>query len=321
MFNEKITIGRKEASTRIVFPPMANQASIKGAPGEQILQHYKRIARNKKVGTFIIEHAYVEESGKADPYQLSFDNPKYIEKQRLFIRELKAINPKLIIIAQLSHAGAKTTSQITGHPLYSASPVKLKDETAEALSTDHLMKLVQAFSHAADYAIQAGYDGVEIHAAHGYLLNQFYSPLTNHRNDAYGAQNMENRLHLICDVLHQVRSTIGAEPLLALRLGGSDYQAGGSTIEDAVAAVQYLQQHTDLDLIDLSGGMNGFVHPENHDAGYFSDMSMPIKAISQIPIMLTGGVQSLDEVETLLQNNSADLIGVGRALFKNPNWG
>lgn len=319
MFNEEITIGRHKASTPIVFPPMANRASIKGAPGEQILQHYKRIARNKQVGMIIIEHAYIHESGKADPYQLSFASPYMVDKQRLFIQELKAVRPDLLIIAQLSHAGAKTTIKVTGQPLLSASPIKLKEEAARALEVAEIHTLTEQFAQSASYAVQAGYDGVEIHAAHGYLLNQFYSPLTNHRDDAYGSQTLDDRLRFIIETLRKVREAIGNYPLLALRFGGCDYQKGGSTISDALSAVKILQEEP-IDFIDLSGGLNGYTHPESQSPGYFSDMSIPIKAISKIPIMLTGGVQTPAQAKTLLENHSADLIGVGRAIFKNPNW-
>lgn len=155
------------------------------------------------------------------------------------------------------------------------------------------------FAQAALRAKQAGFDGVEIHSAHGYLLNQFFSPLANHREDEYGAQSVENRVRFHREVLKAVREAVGSDFPVAIRLGGCDYQAGGSTVEDCVEACKIFAQ-SGADLLDLTGGMNGFVRPGHNEAGYFRDMSVPVRQAVHIPVLLTGGVTTLDQARKLL---------------------
>ena len=113
---------------------------------------------------------------------------------------------------------------------------------------------------------------MEIHSAHGYLLNQFYSPLANHRSDDYGPQSVENRTRFHREVLQAVRRAAGEDFPVAVRLGGCDYQEGGSTLEDSTAACRILAE-SGTDLLHLTGGMNGFVRPGHQEPGYFQKMS------------------------------------------------
>ena len=160
---------------------------------------------------------------------------------------------------------------------------------------------------------------MEIHSAHGYLLNQFYSPLANHRTDAYGSQSVENRTRFHREVLHAVRQAAGEDFPVAVRLGGCDYQEGGSTLEDSTAACRILAE-SGADLLHLTGGMNGFVRPGHQEPGYFQDMSRAAKQAVEIPVLLTGGVTTPAQAEELLEEGCADLIGVGRAIYRNPHW-
>lgn len=176
------------------------------------------------------------------------------------------------------------------------------------------------FAAAARRVKEAGYDGVEIHSAHGYLLNQFYSPLTNDRDDEYGPQSLENRLRFLTETIAAVHQAVGEDFPIAVRLGGSDYRPGGSTLADAAGAAQILER-AGIDLLDLSGGLGMFMRPGHREAGWFSDMSRAVKERVSLPVILTGGVQTPAEAETLLNQGAADLIGVGRAMLRNPAWG
>lgn len=160
---------------------------------------------------------------------------------------------------------------------------------------------------------------MEIHSAHGYLLNQFYSPLTNKREDEYGISSMENRLRLHKEIIQSVRAEVGEDYLVALRLGGCDYMEGGSTIEDSVKAARLLESYG-IDLLDISGGLNGYVIPKRKESGYFSDMTGQIKREVSIPVILTGGITDIDHADRLIENGRADLIGIGRAILKDSLW-
>ena len=228
------------------------------------------------------------------------------------------------VFAQLNHGGSAAAPNTPCEPMSASAVVnplkKLAQETVpRPMTKKDILTLQSDYIKAALRAVAAGYDGVEIHSAHGYLLDHFYSPLSNHRSDEYGPQSIENRLRLLLEILAVVRAAIGEEMPLAVRLGGADYLPGGSTEEDAVAACLLLE-NAGVDLLDISGGMCSYVRPEHPEAGYFSSMTEKIKAAVHTPVLLTGGIKTLQDAEELLAAGKADLIGVGRALFQDARW-
>lgn len=317
---DSLDSGRIHLHSRLVVPPMATQSSDWGVPGTETIEHYRRLAQNPLVGLLITEHSYIAAQGRADPYQMSFASDSVIAPQRRLTDAVHAAQPGLKVFAQISHAGLNTSSDITGEELVSASALEGRGGRSRALTTNEIHQLEQRFAEAARRVKEAGYDGVEIHSAHGYLLNQFYSPLTNFRSDAYGPQSIENRLRFLIETIRVVRQHVGSDFPIAVRLGGCDYQTDGSTIADAVAAAQLLEQE-DIDLLDLSGGMNMFMRPGHREAGWFSDMTSAVKEKVHLPIILTGGIQTPAQADELLNRHTADLIGVGRAMLRNPAWG
>ncbi|MBR7148720.1 MAG: tRNA-dihydrouridine synthase, partial [Firmicutes bacterium] len=156
-------------------------------------------------------------------------------------------------------------------------------------------------------------------SAHGYLLCQFYSPITNQRTDEYGTQSMENRLRFHKLVLEKVRAAVGEDFPVFVRLGGCDYMEGGSTEEDAAEAAKLLESYG-ADLIDVSGGMCSYRRPDHMEPGYFGSMSKKIKEVVSIPVLVTGGIETVEQAEHLIEDGAADLVGVGRALLKDPCW-
>lgn len=306
--------------SRLVIPPMATQSSDSGIPGNDTIDHYRRLAGNPLAGLLITERSYVDPAGMADSHQLSMASDEVVAAQRQLTDAVHAANPNLKIFAQISHAGANTSPSVTGEALVSASSLEGNGGRSRALSIDEIKGLEAKFAAAARRVKEAGYDGVEIHSAHGYLLNQFYSPLTNFRDDAYGPQNLENRLRFLTEIIAAVRQAVGNDFPLAVRLGGSDYQVGGSTLDDAAGAAQILEK-SGIDLLDLSGGLGMFMRPGHREPGWFSDMSKAVKERVSLPVILTGGVQTPAQAEALLNQGTADFIGVGRAMLRNPAWG
>lgn len=317
---EPLEQGLLHFKTRLVFPPMATQSSERGVPGPETLGHYRAIARNPLVGLLITEHSYIARQGKADPEQMSFAEDGVIPYQQKLTELIHKTSPGLKVFAQLNHAGFNTAEYITGEPLVSASSLETRGGTSRALIVPEIKALEQKFVEAAQRVKASGYDGVELHSAHGYLLNQFYSPLTNFRQDEYGPQSVENRLRFLLETVRAVRRAVGPDFPIAVRLGGSDYREGGSTLEDAAKAAVLLEQ-AGIDLLDLSGGLGMFIRPGHNEPGWFQDMSRLVKQRVHVPVILTGGVRTPAQAEQLLQQNVADLIGVGRALLQDPQWG
>lgn len=183
-----------------------------------------------------------------------------------------------------------------------------------------IKELIMKFKDAAKRVKDAGFDGVELHSAHGYLLNQFYSPITNKRNDEYGG-DLLGRIKIHLEIIKAIRETVGVDFPILLRLGACDYIDGGTTIEDSIrAAVEF--EKAGVDMLDISGGLYGSSIPgvKVEKQGYFSELTQAIKEVVSIPVILTGGITEVCAAEELLSSGKTDLIGVGRAMLKDSMW-
>lgn len=318
---DPIMIGQLSLANRLVMPPMATaKAAEDDSVTDEACNYYRERAKYSRIGLIITEHSYVHIQGKAHPGQMSIATDEMIPG---FQRLTDCIHKEGVkAFAQISHAGSAALSKVTGQPPAGPSIVchsKQKDELPTEMTIHQIHEVTAWFAQAALRAKQAGFDGVEIHSAHGYLLNQFFSPLANHRADEYGAQSVENRTRFHREIIQAVREIAGEAFPIAMRIGGCDYEDGGSTIDDCVEACRIFEKNG-VDLLDLTGGMNGFVRPGHSGPGYFRDMSIPVKQMVKIPVLLTGGITTLAQAETLTTEGCADMIGVGRAIFRDAHW-
>lgn len=320
---DPITINHLSLKNRLVMPPMATSQTEDGTVNEKLLDYYGEKSAGGYIGLVITEHSYVNPQGRANPGQMSIACDSNIDGLKRLVQVIHQNGTK--VLAQINHAGSAASRKVTGMETISASAVLHEGmlgrngELPQEMTKGQIEQTIKDFAAAARRAREAGYDGVEIHAAHGYLLNQFYSPLTNKREDEYGAAAMGGRLRIHKEIIQAVRAEVGEDYLLAVRLGGCDYTEGGSTIEDSVEASVLLESYG-IDLLDISGGMNGYIIPGNKEPGYFSDMSERIKEEVTVPVILTGGVRDWGSAENLLKEGKADLIGVGRAILKDSLW-
>lgn len=322
MFNIPVTIRSMTLHNRLVMPPMATAKSAPdGVPTQELTDYYDEKSKGGFIGLIITEHAYVEAAGKFSAGQLSLADDSVIEPLRTLTSVIHANGSA--VMAQLAHAGGRAAGNLTCLPAYAPAAVRLPNQKPDtllptAMTTDDIRRVVEAFADAARRAVAAGYDGVEIHSAHGYLLNQFYSPLSNCRTDAYGG-SLENRIRIHGEVIAAIRKAIGPDVPVAIRLGGCDYTDGGSTIENAVRACRQFEAWG-VDLLDLSGGFCGYNVPALQGQGYFREMTHAVKDVVHVPVLLTGGITEPAVAEELLQNGDSDLIGVGRAILKDGSW-
>ena len=315
IFDTPIRIGQLAIPNRLVMPPMQTNKTDRGHVTAELVQYYRDRAVYSRPGIIITEHSCIAESGRAAEGQLSIASDACIEDHRQLTNAIHAGGSKAFV--QLNHAGSNGIGEsVSASPV--TIPAKKLTRRPRELTADEILEIEAQFAAAAVRAVQAGYDGVEIHCAHGYLLNQFYSPMTNKRKDAYGG-SLENRLRFTLETVARVREAVGPSVPVAVRLGGADYLPGGSKEEDAAEGAALLEA-AGVDLIDLSGGMCFFFRPGHLEAGYFSSMSEKVKARVSIPVLLTGGVQHIADAEKLLASGKADLIGVGRALLKDAHW-
>ena len=310
----RIKINERSLSSPYVMPPMATEGTATGEVTDGMIRYYEKMVKNSNFGLFILEHAFVEEWGKATPKQLSLAKDSDLEGHKKLVEAMKRIRPDAQYFLQLNHAGIKTRREYTG-----ADPIAVAkrpwDKVSRLMTADDFSRIKEAFVAAALRAKEGGYDGVELHVAHGYLLNQFLSPLTNFRDDGYG----KDRAKYPLEVFSAMKKAVGDYPI-AVRIGGLEAMDGGTTVDEGVAAALRFEK-AGACFLDMTGGMTGYVRGGHDEPGWFGDLSAAVKEKASVPVMVTGGVKTKDEAETLLKENKADLIGIGRAFLQNPHWG
>ena len=319
---QPIKIKNVEIKNRIVMPPMATSKSDGGQVTQSLVDYYDEKSKGGFIGLIITEHEYISKDGVAHPGQISISDDSDVEGLKRITDIIHKNGTK--VIAQINHAGSFADPNVTGYEPISASAIANKRTQGKSeiipkeMDQADISRVIQCFVDSAKRAKKAGYDGVEIHSAHAYLLNQFYSPLTNKRTDVYGG-SLDGRIKIHIEIIKAVRAEVGEDYLVAIRLGACDYMEGGSTLEDGVAASKAFEK-AGVDLLDISGGFCGFMRPEHNEQGYFAELTEAIKKEVTIPVILTGGITEGEAAELLLEQGKADLIGVGRAILKDSEW-
>ncbi|MGE4133565.1 MAG: NADH:flavin oxidoreductase [Bdellovibrionales bacterium] len=311
------------SKNRVVVPPMASQtADSEGFATARTIQHYSRLAASG-AGLIFAEYTFVNKSGRGEAHQLGADtDDKIVGLSRI----AKVIQQSGALAGlQLVHVGGKTTRDLTGGPLMAPSavvvPVKgWEPEVPEAMSLEDIRLWVDWFVAAAGRALNAGFDLVELHAAHGYGLNQWLSPLTNQRSDSYGGSIM-GRSGLLVEIAHEIKSRF-PDLLLAVRLPAQDHIEGGLTVIDMAWTVTRLEQ-VGVDLIDVSSGIGGWRRPEGRTGqGYLIGDAALLKAKAQAPVIGVGGIETGEFIDEILSARKVDFAAVGRAILHDPKaWG
>lgn len=296
---------------RIVMPPMNTELATRaGAVTDRLIGHY--VKRSKALGLLMVEHSYVSLQGKLSERQLGIHDDSLIPGLEKLVQSIHASGT--LIVAQINHAGARAAEEITRAPRVAPSAV----EGVHELQVKEIEDLTRTFATAAERAIKAGFDGVEVHGAHGFLLNQFFCPLTNRRSDKYGG-SLDNRMKFPLEVVENVKERVG-EKLLMYRVGADDLDPAGTKIEDSKRFALKLQD-AGVDIIDVSGGLCGS-RPEKLQAiqGYFVSQAHQIKKVVNVPVVGVGGIKEPEYADRLIQDGIVDLVAVGRELLKNPEW-
>lgn len=318
--SEEIKTKNISFKNRIIMPPMAtSKADDMGHVSDDLLDYYQEKTSNKLFSTVIVEHNFVDPIGKASHNQVSIADDYCIDGLKKLAEIIQ--NNETHAIVQISHAGSSTNEDVIGQGPVAPSRVKnLSKENAalaRELSIEEIKEIEDKFVNAAYRAKEAGFVGVEIHSAHGYLLNQFLSPLTNKRADEYGG-DVEGRIRIHLEIIKKIKQKVGEDYPIFLRLGAGDNMDGGLSQEDSVYAAKAFEK-AGVDVLDISGGMCMFLI-DDKSAGFFDFLSKTIYDAVEVPVILTGGVKTGNDVEEILNRNVCDLVGVGRSVFKDSNW-
>ncbi|MHA1224687.1 MAG: NADH:flavin oxidoreductase [Candidatus Heimdallarchaeaceae archaeon] len=249
---------------------------------DKLIQYYEQRARGG-IGLIIVEGAYFDKRGAGTATMLSIDSDKRIKRFKELVHTIKKHGSHALI--QIYHAGAQASSFMIGLQAVapSAVPFEMSGEVPIPSTKKQITKIVKEYGKACLRAKKAGFDGVEIHAGHGYLLNQFFSLRTNKREDEYGWQSFENRTRAAVEIIREVRKKCGEEFIIGFRINGSDYIPEGLEIEDVVKIVQILDKEG-VDLFNITGGVfdsPGFpvVPYMNYPRGCFVDNAAKVKAV------------------------------------------
>lgn len=347
-----IRLGTLELSNRLVksatYECMATRA---GVPTADLIRLHKMIVAGG-VGLDIVSYALVDPTGQSFAKQIHLYDDRPLERLRELTDAIHAQGGRIAI--QLMHGGRASNIDLCGGVTWAPSAVRdpVMLTTPRELDPPRIKKLIDQFAQAAGRAKAAGFDAVQLHAAHGYLISQFLSPYTNHRNDEWGG-DAERRRRFLCEVYHRIRETVGADFPILVKLNVTDKVKGGVEVDEVAGSVAALEQWG-VDGIELSGGfcneavfhitrgaipvevaqrnqpllkraaigvmlslMKGKVAFERE--AYFLDKALIVARGIKTPIALVGGMRSRQVMEDVLRTGEIDLISVARPLIREPN--
>jgi len=311
---------------------MCQYSANNGCPSKWHYQHLAAFA-NSGVGGIMIESTAVNKIGKITHKDLGIYNKNQIKELKKLIIFLKKINKELPIGIQISHAGRKGSANVPWEnkgqflnkknkswKTVSASEIKRSSgwPTPKQMSTKDIKKLILDFKNAAISANSCGIDCLEIHMAHGYLLHQFMSPISNKREDEYGG-SLENRCKILTEISEAVRKVWPKTKCLGARITGTDHLKNGLSHKDSVYLAKKLE-NIGFDYICVSSG--GILPKTNmkFKMGFRMNTCKIIKQHTSLKIRTSGMLNKIDLIKKGLRNNNFDFVAIGRAFLKNPNW-
>ena len=293
-----------------------------GSVSDRNVALYARLAEGE-VGLIITGHAYVSPEGKASPRQIGASSDAHLPGLTRLVREVHAFPSRIVL--QIAHAGRQTKDKICGCvPLAPSAVIEpvMKVMPREMTEAD-IDLTVRHFVQAAERAAQAGFDGVQLHAAHGYLLSSFFSPHSNRRTDDWGGST-ENRARLAVDILRGIKKACGPDFPVLIKMNSSDFLPGGLEVEECVVLSRILAREG-IDAIEVSGGTSearkGSMWPgvrTEDEEGYFLAAAARVKAAVPVPVLGLGGFRTLRVMERALAEGQADLISLSRPFVREP---
>ena len=306
------TLNKITLKNRIVMPPMCMYMAKDGFADLFHVAHYATRAMGN-VGFIIVEATGVTPAGRITDDDLGLWSDDHIAGLKTVVDEVHRYGAKIAI--QLQHSGRKSQTTAQPHLGPSAEAFSEAYQIPNAMTKQDIQETVEAFKQAAIRADKAGFDAIELHGAHGYLINEFMSPLANHRTDEYGG-SVENRGRFVREVVEAVASVWPKDKWLMIRVSGDEFHPDGNHPDDVAKILEPVKDK--LDLIHVSSGGVAVVPPIELKPLYQVEFAKQIKAILNKPVIAVGLITTLDQVETVLKD--VELVALGRELLRHPNW-
>jgi len=322
---EKANINTMQLSNRLVrSATWEGMCDSDGRPDSKLINYYKTLAKGG-IGLIISGYTFVRPEGKQLPGKMGICTDEFADVFKEMTNEVHEAGGKIVI--QLVHAGGQADEKSSGYPPLAPSAIKVDQFPVipVMLSEEEIRNIVNAFSKAALRAKTYGFDGVQIHGAHGYLINQFLSPLTNRRDDGYGG-SIINRARFLFEVYEGIRSVVGDSFPVLIKLNAIDYVDGGLAFEDALWVAEKLSQKG-IDAIEVSSGTgaSGALTPvrtkilSQDKEAYNLDLALAIKEKVSCPVMAVGGFRSLEIIKKAIEVKGIDFISLSRPLIREPD--
>jgi 2,4-dienoyl-CoA reductase-like NADH-dependent reductase (Old Yellow Enzyme family) len=324
VFEETVINGMTLSNRLVRSATWEGMCEPDGRPTEKLENCYADLARGE-VGLIISSYTFIRPDGKQFPGQMGIHTDAFAVQMKALTDAVHDNGGKICM--QLVHAGGQTNSTIIGRQPVAPSAVVVVQfpETPAELLYEDIEELVALFGAGAGRAKEYGFDAVQLHAAHGYLINQFLSPLTNRRNDIYGGC-VENRCRFLIEVYRSVRGAVGKDLPVMVKLNGSDNLEGGLEPADALHAAKLLDKEG-IDAIEVSGGTpsSGDLSPvrlgiaNRKDEAYNLSLACRIKSNVGCPVMTVGGIRSFEVAEEIIRREEADYIALSRPFIREPD--
>lgn len=314
-------IGSLTLKNRVIMPAMSEcLADVNGEVNDDYIAYYQERAKGG-TGLIITGVCRVDPDGAALPNQLAAYNISHAGKLKKLSDAIHRYDSRIFL--QLHHGGRQTNVMLTGKEAIAPSAIPIPGlpfPTPREMTTQEVKEMVQKFVFAAVIAKLAGMDGVEVHCAHGYLLNQFVSSFSNKRTDEYGG-SLENRMRIVTEILAGIRAQCGRNYPISVRISASEFVEGGTTIEEAIEMAKMLEQNG-ADLINVSGGgyhaMYGIIAPAHFDQGWMVPFAAAVKGAVNIPVAAVSLIRDFDYAEGILTQGKCDFICFGRPHIVDP---
>jgi len=321
---DQTTINGMTISNRLVrSATWEGMCETDGRPTGKLADYYRELARGG-VGLIISGYTFVRPDGKQLPGKMGIHIDDFADEMRAITGAVHEEGGKICI--QLVHAGGQTDSATAGRQPLAPSAIEAEQfpEVPQEMSANDIAEIVAAFGAAAGRAKSYGFDAVQLHAAHGYLINQFLSPLINRRSDEYGG-SIDNRCRFLLEAYRAVRETVGEYFPVLIKLNGSDFLEGGLSTEDAVHAAK-LMDAKGIDAIEVSGGTpaSGDMSPARtkinkpEKEGYNLELARRIKEAVNCPLMSVGGFRSFEVADDAVRNKGVTYISMARPFIREP---
>ncbi len=310
-----------EIPNRIVMPALASfLIEPDGTITERAVEHYRRRASGGP-GMVIVEACAVSPEGVVSAHQARIDDDRFLEGLSRIARAIRSEG--VVPAVQIHHGGRQTSAKVIGRKPLAPSPIpcpSIRGEV-EPLTREGIRDLIDKFATATVRARAAGFDLVEIHGAHGYLVNQFLSPYSNRREDEYGG-DLRGRARFACEIVREIRKRLGADYPVSFKISAEEFVPGGLTVEESIAILELLQE-AGVDIVQVSAGNDAtpewICQPMFMEKGCLVPFAARIRGVLRIPVMAVGRINDPLLAERIIREQQADLVCMGRGLLADPD--